>query len=51
MTRRLDDLSLVRGPADVAAGDRIVSEVHRGRIVSRVESATECDPDTRTVPS
>jgi exodeoxyribonuclease VII large subunit len=49
VTRKLDTLSLVRSPAEVAPGDWIVSEIHRGRIVSRVESATECDPDTRTV--
>jgi exodeoxyribonuclease VII large subunit len=41
LTRRLDDLTLVRQPRQVARGDWIVTEVAGGRIVSRVESADE----------
>jgi exodeoxyribonuclease VII large subunit len=39
LTRRLDDLSVVRRPEQVAAGDWIVTQVQTGRIVSRVETA------------
>src|SRR5262245_34460498 len=39
LTRRLDDLTLVRRPGQVAQGDWIITEVAGGRIVSRVESA------------
>jgi exodeoxyribonuclease VII large subunit len=40
VTRRLDDLSVVRTAQQVAPGDWIVTQVDGGRIVSRVESAT-----------
>jgi exodeoxyribonuclease VII large subunit len=36
LTRRLDDLSVVRSPGQVAAGDWIVTQVHAGRVVSQV---------------
>jgi exodeoxyribonuclease VII large subunit len=38
LTRRLDDLSVVRTPDQVAPGDWLVTQVQGGRIVSRVEA-------------
>ena len=41
LTRHLDDLTIVRTPAQVKPGDWLVSQVHGGRIVSRVETVIE----------
>jgi exodeoxyribonuclease VII large subunit len=41
LTRRLDDLALVRTVDQVVSGDWIVTQVQGGRIVSRVETVTE----------
>jgi exodeoxyribonuclease VII large subunit len=40
LTRRLDDLSVVRAAEQVQAGDWLVTQVQGGRIVSRVETAS-----------
>lgn len=40
LTRRLDDLSVVRRPEQLSEGDWMVTQVHGGRIVSRVEAIT-----------
>jgi exodeoxyribonuclease VII large subunit len=40
LTRRVDDLSIVRGPERLAAGDWILTQVQNGRIVSRVETVS-----------
>jgi exodeoxyribonuclease VII large subunit len=37
LTRREGDMAVVRGPDQVRPGERIVTQVQRGRIVSRVE--------------
>jgi exodeoxyribonuclease VII large subunit len=37
LTRRLDDLSVVRSPDQVRAGDRLLTQVAGGQIISRVE--------------
>jgi exodeoxyribonuclease VII large subunit len=48
LTRRLDDLSVVGSPAQVAPGDRLLTQVGGGRIVSRVEAAaTDAEADPR----
>jgi exodeoxyribonuclease VII large subunit len=48
LTRRLDDLAVVRSPAQVAPGDRLLTQVGGGQIVSRVESAaTDAEADPR----
>ena len=44
LTRRLEDLALVLDAAQVSRGDWIITEVERGRIVSRVESAGRSAP-------
>jgi exodeoxyribonuclease VII large subunit len=41
LTRRLDDLRVVRSPEQVKAGDWLITQVQGGRIVSRVETATK----------
>jgi exodeoxyribonuclease VII large subunit len=38
LTRRVDDLSVVRSAGQVRAGDWVVTLVHDGRIISRVET-------------
>jgi exodeoxyribonuclease VII large subunit len=40
LTRRLDDLSVVRRAEQVAQGDWIVTQIQNGRVVSRVEAVT-----------
>jgi exodeoxyribonuclease VII large subunit len=50
LTRRLDNLTVVRSPEQVAAGDWLVTQVHGGRIVSRVEAVTPA-ADPSSVPS
>jgi exodeoxyribonuclease VII large subunit len=40
LTRRLDDLSVVRSAAQVQPGDWVVTQLSGGRIVSRVETVT-----------
>jgi exodeoxyribonuclease VII large subunit len=45
LTRRLDDLSVVREPAEVAPGDWLVTQVAGGRIISRVEAVGPEAPD------
>jgi exodeoxyribonuclease VII large subunit len=45
VTRRLDDLSVVGGAAQVAPGDWLVTQVRLARIVSRAETVTEEGPD------
>jgi exodeoxyribonuclease VII large subunit len=40
LTRRVDDLSVVRSPEQVGPGDRLVTQVEGGRILSRVETVT-----------
>lgn len=37
LTRRLDDLSVIRSPDQVERGDWILTQVHAGRIISQVE--------------
>jgi hypothetical protein len=49
LTRRLDDLSVVCGTGQVAAGDRLVTQVARGRIISRVEGVAP-DPTQEEAP-
>lgn len=44
VTRRLDDLAVVRGGGQVAAGDWLVTQVEAARIVSRVEVVTAEGP-------
>src|SRR5262249_13147193 len=41
LTRREADGIVVRGPEQVQRGDRLVTVVQRGRIISRVEEAPE----------
>ena len=48
LTRRLDDLSVVRRPDQVVAGDWVLTQVSGGRVISRVESATGSDEDKGT---
>jgi exodeoxyribonuclease VII large subunit len=43
LTRRLDDLSVVRHSTQVSAGDWLVTQVQGGRIISRVEAVTPTD--------
>ena len=43
LTRRLDDLSVVRSAEQIETGDWIITQVGKGRIISRVESRTS-DP-------
>jgi exodeoxyribonuclease VII large subunit len=43
LTRREADLAVVRGPGQVAPGERIVTQVQQGRIVSRVEAVEASD--------
>ncbi len=43
LTRREADLAVVRGPDQVAPGERIVTQVQQGRIVSRVEAVEASD--------
>ena len=40
LTRKEADNSVVRAPDQVRPGDRLVTQVRHGRIVSRVEDAT-----------
>jgi exodeoxyribonuclease VII large subunit len=49
LTRRLDDLSVVRGVEQVGVGDWLVTQVAKGRIISRVESVTP-DPIQEETP-
>jgi exodeoxyribonuclease VII large subunit len=55
LTRRLDDLTVVRSPEQVATGDWLVTQVHGGRIISRVETMAPAPPDGKaqvlSVPS
>jgi exodeoxyribonuclease VII large subunit len=41
LTRRLDDLVVVRAPEQVVPGDWIITQVQGGRIISHVESVAE----------
>jgi exodeoxyribonuclease VII large subunit len=43
LTRRLDDLAVIRGPEQVSAGDWIVTQTQGGRIVSQVGAVTPDD--------
>jgi exodeoxyribonuclease VII large subunit len=43
LTRREEDATVVRGPEQVRPGERIVTQVRRGRIVSRVEAVEATD--------
>ena len=43
LTRREADLAVVRGAGQVAPGERIVTQVQQGRIVSRVEAVEASD--------
>jgi exodeoxyribonuclease VII large subunit len=49
LTRRLDDLSVVRGVEQVGVGDWLVTQFARGRIISRVEGVTP-DPIQEEAP-
>jgi exodeoxyribonuclease VII large subunit len=40
LTRRESDQAVIRAAADVRPGDRLVTVLHRGRLVSRVEEVT-----------
>jgi exodeoxyribonuclease VII large subunit len=44
LTRRLDDLTVVRGPGQVQSGDWLLTQVEGGRIISRVESVQREGP-------
>ena len=43
LTRREGDRAVVRDPEQVRPGERIVTRVHKGRIVSRVEEAADSE--------
>jgi exodeoxyribonuclease VII large subunit len=49
LTRRLDDLGVVRSVGQVEPGDWIITQVAKGRIVSRVESIAP-DPSQEETP-
>jgi exodeoxyribonuclease VII large subunit len=53
LTRRLDDLTVVRSADQVSAGDWLVTQVHCGRITSRVETTapSASTSDEASVPS
>jgi len=50
LTRREGDAAVVRGPEQVRPGERIVTQVRRGRIVSRVEAVEESNNEGTGVP-
>jgi exodeoxyribonuclease VII large subunit len=48
LTRRLEDLAVLRNPEQVRPGDWLVTQVQHGRIISRVEQAAPgVEPDAR----
>ena len=49
LTRRLDDLGVVRSVGQVEPGDWLLTQVAKGRIISRVESITP-DPIQEEIP-
>jgi exodeoxyribonuclease VII large subunit len=51
LTRRVDDLGVVRSATQVQSGDWVVTQVADGRIVSRVETATQEGEPSNGLPA